>query len=62
MPVIARKERPHPGAHLRLTDTGGLRVPAFATNSTREQHLDLGYGTAAMPAPRTASGSARTLD
>lgn len=34
MRVIARKERPHPGAQLRLTDTDGLRVTAFATNTT----------------------------
>jgi hypothetical protein len=34
MRVIARKERPHPGAQLRLTDVDGLRVTAFATNTT----------------------------
>jgi hypothetical protein len=37
MRVIARKERPHPGAQLRLTDIDGLRVTAFATNTTRGQ-------------------------
>jgi hypothetical protein len=37
MRVIARKERPHPGAQLRITDVDGLRVTAFATNSTRGQ-------------------------
>jgi hypothetical protein len=37
MRVIARKERPHPGAQLRITDADGLRVTAFATNSTRGQ-------------------------
>lgn len=31
--VIARKERPHPGAQLRITDIDGLRVTAFATNT-----------------------------
>jgi hypothetical protein len=41
MRVIARKERPHPGAQLRITDTDGLRVTAFATNSTRGQLPDL---------------------
>jgi hypothetical protein len=40
MRVIARKERPHPGAQLRLTDHNGLRVTAFATN-TRGQLPDL---------------------
>jgi hypothetical protein len=34
MRVIARKERPHPGAQLRLTDADGHRVTCFATNST----------------------------
>ncbi len=41
MRVIARKERPHPGAQLRITDADGLRVTAFATNSTRGQLADL---------------------
>jgi hypothetical protein len=33
MPVIARKERPHPGARLRITDVDGHRITAFATNT-----------------------------
>jgi Transposase DDE domain group 1 len=33
MRVIARRERPHPGAQLRITDADGLRVTAFATNT-----------------------------
>ena len=33
MRVIARKERPHPGAQLRTTDIDGNRVTAFATNT-----------------------------
>jgi hypothetical protein len=37
MRVIIRKERPHPGAQLRLTDPDGLRVTAFATNTRRGQ-------------------------
>ncbi len=41
MRVIARKERPHPGAQLRITDADGLRVTAFATNSIRGQLPDL---------------------
>ncbi len=41
MRVIARKERPHPGAQLRITDPDGLRVTAFATNSVRGQLPDL---------------------
>jgi DDE family transposase len=39
--VIVRKERPHPGAQLRLTDADGHRITAFATNTTRGQLADL---------------------
>jgi Transposase DDE domain group 1 len=31
--VIARRERPHPGAQLRLTDHDGWRITCFATNT-----------------------------
>lgn len=31
--VIARRERPHPGAQLRLTDHNGWRITCFATNT-----------------------------
>jgi hypothetical protein len=34
MRVIVRRERPHPGAQLRLTDHDGNRLTAFATNTT----------------------------
>ena len=37
MRVIVRKERPHPGAQLRLTDADGHRLTAFATNTTHGQ-------------------------
>ena len=37
MRVIVRKERPHPGAQLRITDHEGMRITAFATNSPRGQ-------------------------
>jgi len=33
MRVIARRERPHPGAQLRLTDADGWRITLFATNA-----------------------------
>ena len=33
MRVIARVERPHPGAQLRITDADSNRVTAFATNT-----------------------------
>ena len=32
--LILRKERPHPGAQLRITDADGLRITAFLTNTT----------------------------
>jgi DDE family transposase len=41
MRVIVRKERPHPGAQLRITDADGMRVTAFATNTTKGQLADL---------------------
>ena len=33
MRVIARKERPYPGAQLRITDDNGWRISVFATNT-----------------------------
>lgn len=33
MRIIARRERPHPGAQLRLTDHDGWRITCFATNT-----------------------------
>lgn len=41
MRVIVRAEHPHPGAQLRFTDRNGLRLTAFATNTTRGQLPDL---------------------
>lgn len=34
MRLIVRKERPHPGAQLRFTDSDGMRLTCFATNTT----------------------------
>jgi hypothetical protein len=34
MRLILRKERPHPGAQLRITDADGMRITCFATNTT----------------------------
>jgi len=39
--LIVRKERPHPGAQLRITDVDGHRITAFVTNTTRGQLADL---------------------
>ena len=41
MRLIVRKERPHPGAQLRVTDLDGHRITAFVTNTTRGQLADL---------------------
>jgi hypothetical protein len=41
MRLIVRKERPHPGAQLRITDLDGMRITAFVTNSRRGQLADL---------------------
>jgi hypothetical protein len=41
MRLIVRKERPHPGAQLRITDLEGHRITAFVTNTTRGQVADL---------------------
>jgi hypothetical protein len=34
MRLIIRKERPHPGAQLRITDADGMRITCLATNTT----------------------------
>jgi hypothetical protein len=41
MRVIARRERPHPGAQLRLTDHDGWRITCFATNTKGWRLADL---------------------
>ena len=41
MRVIARRERPHPGAQLRLTDDEGWRITCFATNTKGWRLADL---------------------
>src|SRR3954466_4621959 len=41
MRLVVRRERPHPGAQLRITDLDGHRITAFVTNSTRGQLADL---------------------
>ena len=51
MRVIARKERPHPGAQLRLTDVDGHRITAFATN-TRDRPTPRSGAAAPSPGPR----------
>ncbi|MFI1586176.1 IS1380 family transposase [Embleya sp. NPDC020630] len=41
MRVIVRKERPHPGAQLRITDVDGNRRVCFVTNTAGGQLADL---------------------
>jgi Transposase DDE domain group 1 len=41
MRLIMRKERPHPGAQLRIIDMDGHRITAFVTNTRRGQLADL---------------------
>jgi Transposase DDE domain group 1 len=41
MRLIVRRERPHPGAQLRITDLDGMRITAFVTNTSRGQLADL---------------------
>jgi hypothetical protein len=41
MRIIARRERPHPGAQLRITDHDGWRITLFATNTRGGRIADL---------------------
>jgi hypothetical protein len=39
--LVLRRERPHPGAQLRITDADGMRITGFLTNTTGGQLADL---------------------
>lgn len=41
MHIIARRQRPHPGAQRRLTDHDSWRLTLFATNTATGQLADL---------------------
>ena len=41
MRIIARRERPHPGAQLRITDHHGWRITVFATNTAGARLAEL---------------------
>ena len=62
--LILRKERPHPGAQLRFTDSDGLRVTAFITDTDHGvvpgqlAGLEL-QGIANTPASKTASANSK---
>ena len=56
MRVIARRERPHPGAQLRLTDHNGWRITCFATNTPTLGGLAAGRPGSPAPATRPLRG------
>ena len=56
MRVIVRKERPHPGAQLRLTDPDGHRLTAFATNTAPAARPPARRPRTAPPPPRPRRG------
>jgi hypothetical protein len=41
MRLIVRKERPHPGAQLRITDADDMRITCFATNTPDQPTSEL---------------------
>ena len=53
--LIVRKERPHPGAQLRFTDTDGHRYQRFLTDQDGDDLAALEGTTVCTPASRTAS-------
>ena len=58
MRVLARREHPHPGAQLRITDDG-WRITVFATNTRGGGWPTTNAATGYAPAPRTASAAER---
>ncbi len=41
MRLIVRRERPHPGAQLGITDADGMRITCFATNTPDRPIVEL---------------------
>jgi hypothetical protein len=60
MRVIARKERPHPGAELRFTDLGGHGSPASPPAPRADGSTASNCATGCAPAARTGSAPPRT--
>ena len=54
--LILRKERPHPGAQLRITDADGLRVTGFLTNTAPAARPPARRPRTAPPPPRPRRG------
>jgi hypothetical protein len=60
MRVIVRKERPHPGAQLRITTSTATGSPHLPRTRPAASLPTSNYATAAAPAARTASAARRT--
>lgn len=54
--LILRKERPHPGAQLRFTDSDGLRVTAFITDTAHGVVADQWRARTTPPPTRPGGG------
>ena len=62
MRVICRKERPRPGAQLRITDVDGHRITAFATNTGATTVMAaIGYDATNAVAGGYQGGAAATV-
>lgn len=63
MRLIVRKERPHPGVQLRLTDADGLRLTCFATQHHRrgDRPLELRHRQRARAEDRIRAARATGL-
>src|SRR3954468_7975508 len=59
MRLIVRRERPHPGAQLRITDADGHRITAFVTNTSRGQLADLELRHRRRARPEDRIGAAK---
>jgi hypothetical protein len=58
MRIIARRERPHSGAQLRITDADGWHITVFATNVVGGRLAEVQVQhRLRRPAPKTASAA-----
>ena len=57
MRLIVRKERPHTGAQLRITDLDGYESPRSSPTPSTASWPTLSCDIAAGPGPRTASAA-----
>ncbi|WP_335937305.1 IS1380 family transposase [Streptomyces sp. PTD5-9] len=61
MRLIVRKERPHPGAQLRLTDADGMRLTCFATTTLGRPITELRHRLRARAEDRIRAARATGL-